>query len=161
MQPNKPTERPDGWYWVKNADSKWVVMELQGGIAYSRGSVFKLGPGREIGPRIPSPDEPAPRDAAPDKRPIEFLIADVVRRALQALLPTIGKDGELVGELTYNAEDFEAVIAEGIHKAAPRDAACPVSAQELRELIHSLYEEDIYSPILEALQAWLEQREAR
>src|SRR5690242_15222543 len=64
MQPNKPAERPDGWYWVKNTDSKWVVMELQGGIAYSRGSVFKLGPGREIGPRIPSPDEPATRDAA-------------------------------------------------------------------------------------------------
>src|SRR5690349_16619632 len=64
MQQNKAAERPDGWYWVRwtgpnDVVFDWTVRKWEEGEF--QGCMYQP---EVVGPRIPSPDEPAPRDAA-------------------------------------------------------------------------------------------------
>lgn len=55
------SERKEGWYWVHDGE-EWVPLEYKGGEWQDSGRTTRLwlgeGSGAQIGPRIPTPDEP-------------------------------------------------------------------------------------------------------
>lgn len=53
------SERTDGWYWVKLQDfDGWIPWEWRSSSRSPQGSWFNSETPIEVGPRIPTPDEP-------------------------------------------------------------------------------------------------------
>ena len=53
------SERVDGWYWVKLEDSDgWIPWEWRSSSRSTQGGWFNSETPVEVGPRIPTPDEP-------------------------------------------------------------------------------------------------------
>ncbi len=56
-------DRKPGWYWVKwPHETKWCVAQYMGRVGerlmWSSGDIIQADAPGEIGPRIPTPDEP-------------------------------------------------------------------------------------------------------
>ena|SRR5689334_1584414 len=148
MQQNKPAERPDGPLRFRK---KPVVIEAMQFTEESKNRVFHWIT-CSCAPRVDEDGKPTLLIATLEGDHLARL-GDWIIKGVKGEFYPIKSD---IFEETYRPAD----------EPAPRDAACPVSAQELRDMAldpewhaNVLSKED--EEKLRKLAAWLEQREAR
>jgi hypothetical protein len=104
-----PQERPDGWYWVRwAAISTWTVCEWQDGEWLEDYPEHNSLPFK-IGPRIPSPDEPAPSERPEEDRDISIHHA-YAEEALMFKKRCDALESELAKLRVNQMEDLERLV---------------------------------------------------